>query len=65
MVSFNRFNNARPGPAKPSHFPYDNIGSRQLRLLRYAPDSTPDTVRLLIDTVNRDLHPQYVALSYM
>lgn len=65
MPLFSRGNSATPGVARPKPFSYDNIGARQLRLLRYAPDSTADDIRLELTTVNRDARPDYTALSYV
>lgn len=46
-------------------FPYDRLGPRQLRMLRYAPNSTQDDIHLELVTVDRDARPEYTALSYV
>jgi hypothetical protein len=65
MPLFSRGNSATPGVAKPKPFPYDNLNPRQLRLLRYAPDSTASDIRLTLTTVYRDARLEYTALSYV
>jgi hypothetical protein len=65
MPLFSRGNSATPGVAKPKPFPYDSLIPRQLRLLRYAPDSTSDDIRLTLASVHRDARPEYTALSYV
>lgn len=65
MPFFSRGSSSRPGIARPTAFPYNKLGARQLRMLRYASDSTPNDIRLTLTTVNRDTRPEYTALSYV
>lgn len=65
MPLFSRGSSSTPGVARPKPFPYDRLGPRQLRMLRYASNSTPDDIRLELVTVDRDAHPEYTALSYV
>lgn len=46
-------------------FRYSPIGSGQIRLLRYAQDSTPDSISLQIQSFGRKDAPRYIALSYV
>ena len=65
MSFFSRGSSSTPGVARPKSFPYDRLGPRQLRMLRYASNSTTDDIRLELTTVNRDARPVYTALSYV
>lgn len=65
MPLFSRGSSSTPGVARPKPFPYDSLGPRHLRMLRYASNSTPEDIRLEIVTVDRDARPEYTALSYV
>lgn len=46
-------------------YQYTAIGPQRIRLLRYAPDSTQDQIRLQIEVFDRRTKPQYAAMSYV
>lgn len=48
-----------------TEFRYVPIGPNQIRLLRYAKDSRPDSIRLQIQSFDRETVPRYIALSYV
>ena len=48
-----------------ARYRYASIGVQHIRLLRFAPDSMPDRIRLQIQVFDRRTKPQYAAMSYV
>jgi hypothetical protein len=48
-----------------ARYRYTKIGVQHIRLLRHAPDSTQDQIRLEIQVFDRRTKPQYAAMSYV
>lgn len=55
----------RPAVRGQNSFQYSPVSPHDIRLLRYAPDSTPKAIRLEVQSFDRRTKPKYIALSYV